>query len=750
MPDAVKKAPAVETPAIATKITQEDRLLLDELFRQIVRYNPNFDRDLVTRAFGVAVSQHRHQLRASGEDYIHHPLGVAIICAQLRLDSATIAAALLHDVVEDTDVGLDRIKEEFGDETALLVDGVTKLSQMSFRSVEEEQAENFRKMIVAMAKDIRVILIKLADRLHNMRTLSYLGREKQIQKAKETLGIYAPLAHRLGIESIRWELEDLAFQTLHPRKYAEIEQMVNQRRTDRQAYIEEARSILKSELDRARIDADIVGRAKHFYSIYDKMTRRGKEFNEIYDLVAMRAVVASVRDCYAALGIIHSLWKPLPGRFKDYIAMPKFNMYQSLHTTVIGPQGKPLEIQVRTREMHETSEYGIAAHWIYKEKGKDTARAQEPLNKFTWLRQVMEWQSETLDAGEFMESLRVDLFQDEVYVFTPKGEVKALPLGSTPVDFAYAIHTDVGHHCVGAKANGRIVPLTHRLQSGDIVEILTSKTSAGPSRDWLSFVKSSSARNKIRQWFRRERRDDTEHQGKELLLESFRKQGLPAQKLLRSEAVGEIIKELGFQKREDFFVAVAGGKVPLGQVLSRVMQRMDKSSVAEKAGLPAAPIAKRTQRRASSEAAGLRVEGVEDVAIRIPECCRPVPGDDVVGYISLGRGITVHRRDCPNLKALERNAERLVPVAWDTRSAGPYRVEIQIEAYDRSRLLEDISRTLSESGVNIVAAHIQTTDDRRVKDRFVFEVADVEFLDGILERIRRIDTVYDAYRVTPQ
>ena len=398
MPDAVKKAPAVETPAIATKITQEDRLLLDELFRQIVRYNPNFDRDLVTRAFGVAVSQHRHQLRASGEDYIHHPLGVAIICAQLRLDSATIAAALLHDVVEDTDVGLDRIKEEFGDETALLVDGVTKLSQMSFRSVEEEQAENFRKMIVAMAKDIRVILIKLADRLHNMRTLSYLGREKQIQKAKETLGIYAPLAHRLGIESIRWELEDLAFQTLHPRKYAEIEQMVNQRRTDRQAYIEEARSILKSELDRARIDADIVGRAKHFYSIYDKMTRRGKEFNEIYDLVAMRAVVASVRDCYATLGIIHSLWKPLPGRFKDYIAMPKFNMYQSLHTTVIGPQGKPLEIQVRTREMHETSEYGIAAHWIYKEKGKDTARAQEPLNKFTWLRQVMEWQSETLDA----------------------------------------------------------------------------------------------------------------------------------------------------------------------------------------------------------------------------------------------------------------------------------------------------------------------------------------------------------------
>ncbi|NLE74428.1 MAG: bifunctional (p)ppGpp synthetase/guanosine-3',5'-bis(diphosphate) 3'-pyrophosphohydrolase [Actinobacteria bacterium] len=730
-------------------MTKEDRLLLDELFRQIVRYNPNFDRALVARAFQVAAAQHRHQRRASGEEYIHHPLGVAIICAQLRLDSYTIAAALLHDVVEDTDIPIDGIRQEFGDETALLVDGVTKLSQMSFRSVEEEQAENFRKMIVAMAKDIRVILIKLADRLHNMRTLSYLGREKQIEKAKETLGIYAPLAHRLGIESIRWELEDLSFGTLHPRKYAEIEQMVNQRRTDREAYIDEARAILKHELDRARVDAEIVGRAKHFYSIYDKMTRREKEFNEIYDLVALRAVVATVRDCYATLGIIHSIWKPLPGRFKDYIAMPKFNMYQSLHTTVIGPQGKPLEIQVRTREMHETAEYGIAAHWAYKEKGKDTARAQERLDKLTWLRQVMEWQSETMDAGEFMESLRVDLFQDEVYVFTPKGEVKALPMGSTPVDFAYAIHTDVGHHCVGAKANGRIVPLTYRMQSGDIVEVLTSKTSAGPSRDWLSFVKSSSARNKIRQWFRREHRDDSEHQGKELLIEAFRKQGLPTQKLMRSETVGDIIRDLGFQKREDFFVAVAAGKVPVGQVLSRVIQKLDKAPAVEKKDMVGVT-PRREQRRAGTEAMGLRVEGVDDVAIRIPQCCRPVPGDDVIGYISLGRGITVHRRDCPNLKALERNTERLVPVVWDTRRAGPYLVEIQIEAYDRSRLLEDISRTLSESGVNIVAAHIQTTDDNRVKDKFVFEVADVEFLESILQRIRRIDTVYDAYRVTPQ
>ena len=748
MSEAMKRS-----PTLAADLTPQERSLLDDLFRKIVRYNPNFDRALVTRAFEVAVSEHRHQVRASGEDYIHHPLGVASICAQLRLDSATLAAALLHDVVEDTEVSIERIREEFGDETALLVDGVTKLGQMSFRSVEEEQAENFRKMIVAMAKDIRVILIKLADRLHNMRTLRYLDKEKQIEKAKETLEVYAPLAHRLGIESIRWELEDLAFQTLHPRKYAEIQQMVNQRRADREAYIEEARATLKRELDRAKIDAEIVGRAKHFYSIYDKMTRKGKEFNEIYDLVALRAVVGTVRDCYATLGIIHSLWKPLPGRFKDYIAMPKFNMYQSLHTTVIGPQGKPLEIQVRTREMHETAEYGIAAHWVYKEKGKEGDRTQDHLDKLSWLRQVMEWQSEAIDAGEFMESLRVELFQDEVYVFTPKGEVKALPAGSTPVDFAYAIHTDVGHHCVGAKVNSRIVPLTYKLQSGDIVEILTSKSSPGPSRDWLSFVKSSSARNKIRQWFRKEQRDDVERQGRDLLCEAFRKQGLPAQKLLRSPALTEVMKELGFQKREELYAALAGNKIPAGQVLSRVLQRLEKARAEERgseerAETPALPV-RQPRPHPGGEAAGLRVEGGEDVAIRIPQCCRPVPGDDVVGYISLGRGITVHRRDCPNLKALEKNPERFVPVTWDLRSAGPYQVEIQVEAHDRSHLLEDISRTLSESGVNIVAAHIQTTGDRRVKDRFVFEVKDVEFLDTILQRIRRIDTVYDAYRITP-
>jgi guanosine-3',5'-bis(diphosphate) 3'-pyrophosphohydrolase len=745
MPEDVTQVQVVEE---GSQETLPHRELLDDLFRQIVRYNPTFDRDMVSRAFAIAVTKHRDQRRASGEDYILHPLGTATICADLRLDSATIAAALLHDVVEDTDVSVSEVVAEFGDEVGLLVDGVTKLTQMSFRSIEEEQAENFRKMIIAMAKDIRVILIKLADRLHNMRTLCYLGKEKQIQKAKETLEIYAPLAHRLGIESIRWELEDLAFSTLHPRKYAEIQQMVSQRRADREDYLEEARSYLKSELEKVKIDAEILGRTKHFYSIYDKMTRKGKEFNEIYDLTAMRVLVASVRECYAALGIIHSLWKPLPGRFKDYIAMPKFNMYQSLHTTVIGPQGKPLEIQIRTGEMHETAEFGIAAHWIYKDRDKGREREKDRMDRLAWLRQMMEWQSETKDATEFMESLRIDLLQDEVYVFTPKGEVRSLSAGATPVDFAYAIHTDVGHSCVGAKVNGRIVPLTYRLQSGDIVEILTTKTPQGPSRDWLNFVQTSGARNKIRQWFKRERREDSEHLGKEALLEIFRKHGLPAQKLMGSDTLAQVVKDMNFQKREDFFVSIGAGKTSPQQVLTKVMQRMDEAIGAVKEDLPPT-VVHPPRRLPTSGNIGIQVEGIDDVAIRMPECCRPVPGDEIVGYISLGKGITIHRKDCPNVKALEKHPERFARVSWDSSVKAPFRVEIQIEAYDRSRLLEDISRTLSESGVNILAASIQTGDDNTVKDRFVFEVPGVEYLETVLQRIRMIDTVFDAYRVTP-
>ena len=739
-----KKAP--EHPADGPSAEEQ----LASLLAKVEKYNPAFDRELVVRAFEVAAAQHQHQLRASGEPYINHPLGTADICADLRLDSATLAAALLHDVVEDTEVSEDEVRQQFGDEVVLLVDGVTKLSQMTFRTVEEEQAENIRKMIIAMAKDVRVILIKLADRLHNMRTLRYLGKEKQLIKAKETLEVYAPLAHRLGIESVRWELEDLAFQTLHPRKYAEIQHMVSQRRADRERDMEEARSILYEELRAVSIEADISGRAKHFYSIYDKMVRKGKEFNEIFDLIALRVLVDSVKDCYAALGVIHSLWKPLPGRFKDYVAMPKFNMYQSLHTTVIGPQGKPLEIQIRTRDMHETAQYGIAAHWVYKEKGgRGTQRTDAQSEKLQWLRQIMDWQSETKDPGEFMEALRIDLFHDEVYVFTPKGEVKRLAAGSTPVDFAYAIHTDVGHRCVGAKVDGRIVPLTYKMQSGDIIEILTSKAAQGPSRDWLQFVASSGARNKIRQWFKKERREDAEHLGREALLEAFRKQGLPAQRLIGSDLIIDLMKESNHTKKEDFFVAVGSGKISAQHVVTRVLQMLNRGG--EETSVISAPAAvpKETRESPSGSQLGIHVDGIEDVAVRLPQCCRPVPGDDIVGYISLGRGITVHRSDCPNVRALEKNPERFAAVHWEAIGKRPLRVEIQIEAYDRNHLLEDISRTLSESGVNILAAECRVGKNNMVKDRFVFEVSDIDYLETVLQRIRRIDTVYDAYRMTP-
>ncbi len=734
------------------ELPPDEPQVLAELLSKVAAYNPSFDRKELIRAFLMADEQHASQLRASGEPYVSHPVGTAVICAELRLDTATLVAALLHDVVEDTGMSIDSVRKDFGEEVALLVDGVTKLSQLPFTTAEEEQAENIRKMVIAMAKDIRVILIKLADRLHNMRTLSYLGKDKQIQKAKETLEIYAPLAHRLGIESIRWELEDLSFATLHPRKFAEIQRMVAQRRADRERDMQEAKDIIIRELHGVGIEAEIGGRAKHFYSIYDKMVRKGKEFNEIFDLIALRVLVESVKDCYAALGVIHALWKPLPGRFKDYIAMPKFNMYQSLHTTVIGPKGKPLEIQIRTREMHDTAEYGIAAHWMYKEKGVRAAQGSDAQSeRLQWLRQIMDWQSETKDAGDFMESLNMELLRDEVYVFTPKGEVKSLPANSTPVDFAYAVHTDVGHHCIGAKVDNRMVPLTYKLQSGDIVEILTSKASQGPSRDWLQTVQSSGARNKIRQWFKRERREDAEHLGREALLEAFRKQGLPAQRLMASDLLLRIMKETNHAKKEDFFVALGTGALSAQHVVTRVIHGLNAESEAATATLPetGAPPKGHENTGLSSTELGVEVGGVGDVAVRIPHCCRPVPGDDVVGYISLGRGITIHRRDCPNVRALEKNPERLVSVTWDAKSNMPLRVEIQIEAYDRDHLLEDISRTLSESGVSIIGAQITTARDNMVRDRFVFEVPSIDYLETVLQRVRRIDTVYDAYRVTP-
>jgi guanosine-3',5'-bis(diphosphate) 3'-pyrophosphohydrolase len=726
-----------------TDVPEKYRPLLDDLFAAIARYNHDADRDLITRAFVAACILHGEQSRKSGEAYIHHPVGTALNAAELKLDSVTIAAALLHDVVEDTGTSLGWVADEFGDEIAMLVDGVTKLTKMHFTSQEEEQAENYRKMIIAMATDIRVILIKLCDRLHNMHTLCYLSKQKQIQKAKETLEVYAPLAHRLGIHNMKWQLEDLSFATLHPRKYQEIQKWVAQRRADREDYVDEAAGYLRTALTEAGIEADISGRAKHFYSIYTKMSRGGKEFNEIFDLTGLRLQVDSIKDCYGAVGIIHSVWKPIPGRFKDYIAMPKFNMYQSLHTTVIGPGGKPLEIQIRTFDMHQTAEFGVAAHWLYKERGeRDT-------DKLAWLHQMMEWQSETGDPREFMDTLRVDLFEDEVFVFTPKGDVKSLAAGSTPIDFAYAVHTDVGNHTVGAKVNGRIVPLHTELSSGDIIEVITSKSSHGPSRDWLDIVHSPRARQKIRQHFRREQREDSEHSGRDLLQEVLRREGLPAQKILASKVFTQICKEIGFAKPDDLYLAIGSGRVPVKTVANKVMQASGtmKEATPPPAMLPTKPAHDTDEPQALSGAFGIAVEGMSDIMVRMAKCCKPIPGDDIVGYISLGKGITIHRDDCKNARALMKNPERFTNVDWHGLSGMAFRVEIMVEALDRNHLLEDLARTLSDSGANIVGGAVQTLPDGVVRDRFTLEVGDVRQLDNILANIRSIHTVYDAYRV---
>jgi GTP diphosphokinase / guanosine-3',5'-bis(diphosphate) 3'-diphosphatase len=721
--------------------------LLQELLGQVSSYNSKLDVDLIRRAFDFACDQHVGQLRKSGEDFIHHPWSSAQVCAGMKLDSSTIAAALMHDVIEDTDADLEQVRELFGDEVALLVEGVTKLSKINFASREQAQAENYRKMVMAMAQDVRVVLIKLADRLHNMRTIEALPKQKQTNKARETLEIYAPLAHRLGIHSIKWELEDRAFQTLHPRRYTEIESMVNQRRADRERYVEEASTILSRELDETGVEADISGRAKHYYSIYSKMAQGGKEFNEIYDLTAMRVLVDSVKDCYGAIGVIHSLWKPMPGRFKDYVAMPKFNMYQSLHTTVIGPEGKPLEIQVRTQLMHQTAEYGIAAHWLYKDK---SAAARDG-SLTPWLTQLMDWQNDASDPKEFMETLRVDLFSDEVYVFTPKGEVKSLPAGSTPLDFAYAVHTDVGHRCVGAKVNGRIVPLHYALHSGDFVEVLTSKQERGPSRDWLNLVQSSRARNKIRQWFSQQAREDLEHKGRESLHQALKSNGLPHQKVSASPLLAGIIRDMGFKKADDFYVAIGAGKVPVGQIVSKVLGKLKTSEVV----VPEADltITRRAQKRpAVSSSFGIKVEGAvdSDVLVRMAKCCTPVPGDSVVGYISLGRGITVHRDDCPNVRALRRNPERFTAVSWDDseNAIRSFRVTLALQSWDRPRLLEDVARTFAEFGCNIVeyGGHVS---DQMARNWYTVEVGDVKTLRSLISALKNLEAVFDAYRVTP-
>jgi GTP diphosphokinase / guanosine-3',5'-bis(diphosphate) 3'-diphosphatase len=737
-------------PAGSEVLTEDQRVLLGDLFAVVEEHADEaaqqVDRDLVERAFVFACERHADQRRASGEDFIVHPIGVAKICAGMRLDTATLCAALLHDTVEDTSASLEEVKAAFGEEVGSLVDGVTKLSGVTFQSRDDRQAENYRKMLVAMAQDIRVILIKLADRLHNMRTIGSMPKHKQQEKAKETLEIFAPLAHRLGIHAIKWELEDLAFATLHPRKYNEIKQLVSQQREEREAYVSRAGEYLKRELDAVGIEADISGRAKHFFSIYSKMTKKGREFNEIYDLTAMRVIVESVKDCYGAIGVIHSLWKPLPGRFKDWVAMPKFNMYQALHTTVIGPEGRPLEIQIRTLEMHRTAEFGVAAHWIYKEDGGKPVE-----EKVEWLRHLLDWQHELKDPQEFAETLKADLFEDEVFVFTPKGEVKSLAAGATPLDFAYSIHTDVGHRCVGAKVNGKIVPLHYELQSGDICEVLTSKKERGPSRDWLALAKTTRAQSKIRAWFKRERREDSERAGREILHENMKRAGLPPQKLHGSPLLADVIRELGFKKGEDFYIALGQAKISPKTVTSKLMARLKEGEAAVEPVSPASELLERKEipkKTAASSTFGIKVEGVDDVMLRLAKCCRPVPGDPILGYISLGKGITIHHESCPNAQALMKNPERFTKVAWEGDTSAPFRVELQVDGWDRHRLLEDLSRTFAETGINILEARC-TVVHPMVKNRFVVEVGDTQSLKTCITRLRNIESVFDAYRVTP-
>ncbi|MCW2960397.1 MAG: bifunctional (p)ppGpp synthetase/guanosine-3,5-bis(diphosphate) 3-pyrophosphohydrolase [Thermoleophilia bacterium] len=746
-------------PGTATEVAalpDHLQVLLASLQAKVAESSHDMDSSVVDRAFLFANEHHKGQKRKSGEDYIVHPVEVAILVIDLLLDTDSVIASLLHDVVEDTTVSTAEVEVLFGPGVAHLVEGVTKLSKINFANREQAQIETYRKMIVAMAHDYRVILIKLADRLHNMRTIRYLPKQKQLSKAKETVEIYAPIAHRLGVHSVKWELEDLSFAVLYPRKYADIQQMVQTRKSDRDRLMRQSHDELVTALQEVGIEADISGRTKHFYSIFQKMQSKGKEFNEIYDLTGIRVVVDRLSDCYGAIGIIHSIWTPLPGRFKDYIAIPKMNGYQSLHTTVIGPSGKPLEIQVRTTEMHRTAEFGIAAHVLYKESGKPgrKARAAAQQKAEDWIKNLMEWESQATGSQDFMDGLRFDLYDDEVYVFTPKGQVKSLAAGATPLDFAYAVHTDVGHRCVGAKVNGRIVPLSYTLKSGDTVDVLTSnQLDKGPSRDWVNVVQTNRARSKIRAFFAKERREDSEQKGRDSLVEALKRQSIPHAKIAQSSLLAGVIREVGFKKAEEFYVAIGSGKFAVSIVVEKILQQLKTDeAVPDDAPLPGlgmAPIRRRNIR--SGDDFGVRVEGIEDasgVAVRMAKCCMPVPGDPIKGYISLGRGITIHRGDCPNVRALERTPERFTPVHWEGQPDAAFRAEIQIEAWDRVRLLEEISRTISEHGCNIVQ-HQGIVDDQMVKERFTVELGDVTVLKALLSALRNVESIFDAYRVTP-
>jgi guanosine-3',5'-bis(diphosphate) 3'-pyrophosphohydrolase len=715
---------------------------LDPVIKALRKHHGRAEARLVQKAYEFAREAHQDQLRASGEAFISHPLNVARILAESGFEPNTVAAALLHDVVEDTPVSLDELKENFGDEITALVDGVTKLDRIEFHSREAQQAATLRKMIIAMASDIRVLVIKIADRLHNMRTIKALPVEKMRRVSQETLDIYAPLAHRLGMQEFKSELEDLAFEVLHPKRYEEIAKLVAERAPERDEYTRSVVFEAKAWLEKAKIPAEVAGRSKHLYSIYEKMVLGGRGFDEIYDLVGIRLIVPTVRDSYAALGVIHSLWAPVPGRFKDYIAMPKFNLYQSLHTTVVGPGGKSVEVQIRTPEMHRVAEYGVAAHWQYKSERRDREDDR------AWLKSMLEWQEDAKSPAEFLESLKLDLYQDAVYVFTPKGDVIELPKGATPVDFAYAIHTEVGHRCVGARVDGKLVSLATPLNSGSTVEIFTTKDAiSGPSRDWLRFVRTTRARSKIRQYFAKEERGDAIEAGRAKVLELLKKRSIPGWKAVPAEALASVLKELNYSDENVLLAAVGQGHVSAHSVAQRLVRKIQPAVEQDE-------LSDLFKKRRSENIAGpgIRVEGLDDIWVRLAKDCSPIPGDEILGFVTRGRGVSVHRADCRNLAAMQEVAEpgRIVEVEWDSEHPGLATVALQVEALDRKGLLRDVSEALTGAQVDIVACNSRTGADRIAVLRFEFEMETSLHLDEVVARVRKVPGVFDVYRILPE
>ncbi|MGJ9382908.1 (p)ppGpp synthetase [Salipaludibacillus neizhouensis] len=722
----------------------------EQVLEKASEYLPEKEVALLREAYEVAEHAHREQYRRSGEPYIWHPVQVAGILVELGMDPNTVAAAFLHDVVEDTDVTLDDLKKQFGEEIAMLVDGVTKLGKIKYKSKEEQQAENHRKMFVAMARDIRVILIKLADRLHNMRTLKHLPPEKQRRIANETLEIFAPLAHRLGISTVKWELEDTALRYLNPQQYYRIVNLMKKKRAEREDYIGEVTDDILEKLGNMNVEAEIHGRAKHIYSIYRKMVLQNKQFNEIYDLLAVRIVVSSIKDCYAVLGTIHTLWKPMPGRFKDYIAMPKANMYQSLHTTVIGPKGDPLEVQIRSEDMHKVAEFGVAAHWAYKE-GKTVSDSNALETKMSWFRQILEWQNDANDAQEFMESLKIDLFSDMVFVFSPKGDVIELPKGSVPLDFAFRIHTEVGNRCIGAKVNGKMVPLDHQLKTGDIIDILTSKHSYGPSQDWIKITQSSHAKNKIRQWFKKERREENVEKGKDQVEKEIERKGFKIKEVLTNENIDRVADKFSFTTEEDMYAAVGYNGITAAQIVTRltdnIRKKLDESLDAQSISEAVEDI-KPVEKKRAKTSTGVSVKGVDNLLIRLSRCCNPVPGDDIVGYITKGRGVSIHRRDCPNI-TMEKSDTRLLEVEWEQGQDKQknYNVDIEISGYDRRALLNDVLQAVAETKTNINAVAGKSDKNKMATINMTISIQNIAHLQRVVDRIKSISDIYSVRRI---